>query len=90
MPDVMSKMLHLGMDLRAVLAAATINPARSIGWQDRIGSLKAGQAADIAILSLEEGAFMLSDSHLNLETVARRFKAVWTILAGEPVPCRDG
>ncbi|MCK9253949.1 MAG: amidohydrolase/deacetylase family metallohydrolase [Clostridiales bacterium] len=89
MPDVMSKMLHLGMDLRAVLAAATINPARSIGWQDRIGSLKAGQAADIAILSLEEGAFMLSDSHLNLETVARRFKAVWTILAGEPVPCRD-
>lgn len=89
MPDVMSKMLHLGMDLNSIITAATISPARSIGWQDRIGSLKQGRAADIAVLKLEEGAFALSDSHLNLETVAKRFKAIWTILSGEPVHCQQ-
>ncbi|MDW7656149.1 MAG: amidohydrolase/deacetylase family metallohydrolase [Bacillota bacterium] len=89
MPDVMSKMLYLGMDLPAVIAAATIQPARSIGWQDRIGSLKPGMTADIAIIKLEEGAFQLSDSHHNLETVPRRLNAVWTILAGEPVCCSE-
>lgn len=89
MPDVMSKMLHLGMDLPAVIAAATVQPARSIGWQDRIGSLKPGMTADIAVLKLEEGAFELSDSHLVLETVPRRLNAVWTILAGDPVCCSE-
>jgi dihydroorotase len=89
MPDVMSKMLHLGMDLPAVIAAATINPARSIGWQDRIGSMKPGMTADIAVLKLEEGAFELSDSHHVLETVPRRLSAVWTILSGDPVCCSE-
>ena len=89
MTDVMSKMLHLGMDLQSVVAAATINPARSIGWADRIGSLKPGMTADIAVIKIETGSFQLSDSHHVLETVHRRLSAVFTILAGIPVSCAD-
>lgn len=87
MPGVMSRMLHLGMDLPAVVAAATWAPARAIGWADRIGSLKPGMAADVALIRLEEGDFTLYDSHHVPERVNRRLTAVWTIVGGHPVAC---
>ena len=83
MPDVMTKMLHLGMDLPSVVAAATISPARSIGWDERIGSLRPGMVADIALLRIDQGSFDLSDSHLVLETVSRKLTVVGTIMAGK-------
>ena len=88
MPDVMSKMLHLGMPMPDVVAAATLHPARGIGFADRIGSLLPGQTADIAVLQLQQGCFTLSDSHHVLETVKQKLAAVWTITGGVPIRCR--
>ena len=83
MPNAMSKMLHLGMDLEAVIRASTYDPARLIGWHDRIGSLQPGMAGDVAILTLEEGDFPLTDSYRNAEHATKRLVARHTICAGQ-------
>jgi dihydroorotase len=83
MPNAMSKLLHLGMDLPAVVEASTAAPARLIGWEDRIGSLQPGMAGDVAILALEEGDFPLADSHRQTERAGRRLVARHTICAGQ-------
>jgi dihydroorotase len=83
MPNVMSKLLHLGMDLEAVIAASTIAPARAIGWADRIGSLQPGMAGDVAILALEEGTFPMTDSYRQTEEAKRRLVARHTICGGQ-------
>jgi dihydroorotase len=83
MPNTMSKMLHLGMSLEAVIRASTYEPARLISWHDRIGSLQPGMEADIAVLALEEGRFPLTDSYRNTEYATRRLVARHTIRAGQ-------
>jgi dihydroorotase len=82
MPNVMSKFLHLGMPLAEVVRASTIRPAQTIGWDDRIGSLEVGRAADVAVLALEEGEFALADSSRRLETATCRLSARHTIAGG--------
>jgi dihydroorotase len=85
MPNTMSKLLHLGMDLAAVVRASTYAPAKAIGWDDRIGSLQPGMAGDVAILALEEGEFPLTDSYRRAEVAKRRLVARHTIIAGEEI-----
>ncbi len=83
MPNTMSKLLHLGMDLDAVIRASTFAPAKAIGWDDRIGSLQPGMAGDVAILALEQGDFPLTDSYRQSEVARRRLVARHTIVGGE-------
>jgi dihydroorotase len=83
MPNAMSKLLHLGMDLEAVVRASTYEPARRIGWEDRIGSLQPGLEADVAVLALEEGDVELADSFRQTERANRCLVARHTIRAGE-------
>lgn len=83
MPNAMSKLLHLGMELEAVIRASTYEPARCIGWDDRIGSLQPGMEADVAVLALEEGDFPLVDSYRQEEHASRRLIARYTICRGQ-------
>ncbi len=83
MPNAMTKMLHLGMDLEAVIHASTGAPARAIGWAGRIGSLQPGMAGDVAVLAMEEGDFPLTDSYRQAEHAGRRLVARHTICAGQ-------
>lgn len=50
-----------GMDPFSALKAITINPARHLGIEDRVGSLEAGKDADIV---LTNGDPMVSDNHI--------------------------
>jgi imidazolonepropionase-like amidohydrolase len=50
-----------GMDPFAALQAITINPARHLGIQDRVGSLEPGKDADLV---LAEGDALVSDSRV--------------------------
>ena len=43
--------MRYGLSFEQALQAVTINPARLLKLQDRIGSLEAGKDADIAIFS---------------------------------------
>lgn len=83
LPTTMTKLLTLGMSLEQVVADCTINPARAIGWQDRLGSLEPGREADLSVLELVEGPARLRDS-VGGELIAdRRIAARWTIRRGE-------
>ncbi|MGQ9600649.1 MAG: amidohydrolase/deacetylase family metallohydrolase [Anaerolineae bacterium] len=83
LPGVMSKMLSLGMSLDEVIRASTITPARAIGLQEEIGSLREGTAADVAVFDLEEGEFQFEDMYSG-KTVGRlRLTPRLTLVRGE-------
>ena len=83
LPTTMTKFLSLGMSLDQVVAACTINPARAMGWQDRLGSLEPGREADLAVIELVPGTAKLYDSVGKELIVDQRIVARWTIRQGE-------
>jgi dihydroorotase len=72
LPTTLNKFLALGMDLKEVIAAATINPARAIKWDDRIGHLSPGAYGDASIFKLEENEIELQDA-LGVKRVGQQF-----------------
>jgi dihydroorotase len=62
MPNVMSKMMLLGMSFPDVLVRSTVNPAKEIGRFPELGSLGVGKVADIAVLAERTGVFAFKDS----------------------------
>ena len=62
LPVNMSRFMALGLDLNQVVAMTTVNVARAIHEEGKIGSLKPGMAADISILELQSGAWTLVDT----------------------------
>ncbi len=83
LPSVLTKFLPLGLSFERIIAACTINAARAVGWQDRIGSLEVGREADIAVLQIVDDPVTLRDSAGKERLHQRRIAAKWTIRAGE-------
>ena len=79
----LTKFLPLGLTFNEIIARCTTNPARVIGWQDRIGTLEVGREADIAVLQLVNEPTKLRDSVGGEMTVNERIAARWTIRRGE-------
>lgn len=82
MASVMSKFLHLGMDLNEVVRLSTAAPARMLGMEDEIGTLREGACGDVAVLRIEEGQFPLKDCEGVTEVLTKRLSAVLTVRAG--------
>ncbi|MBI1354537.1 MAG: amidohydrolase/deacetylase family metallohydrolase [Acidobacteria bacterium] len=85
MPNVMSKMMALGMSLKEAVFRSTARPAQVISKYPEIGSLAKGRTADIAVLELQDGYFGFADSWGKKQTATRRLHAVMTVRAGELV-----
>ena len=83
LPTTLTKFLRLGLSLDQIISDCTINPARAIGWQDRIGSLEMGREADIAVLRIDEDPAMLRDSLGKERLHKQRIAVKWTIRAGK-------
>ena len=49
------------MDPFAALQAITINPAKHLGVEDRVGSLEVGKDGDVVVT---DGDIMVSDTHV--------------------------
>ena len=79
----LTKFLPLGLTFDEIIARCTTNPARVIGWQDRLGSLEVGREADIAVLQLVNEPTKLRDSVGGEMTAEQRIAARWTIRQGE-------
>ncbi|MDA1315189.1 MAG: amidohydrolase/deacetylase family metallohydrolase [Acidobacteria bacterium] len=85
MPNVMSKMMALGMSLQETIFRSTARPAQVIRKYPEIGTLGTGKIADIAVLELEEGIFGFADSWKKKKLAKQRLRAVLTVRAGELV-----
>ena len=66
LPQVMSKMLCLGMSLEDVISKSTATPAKALGKEHKIGTLKPGTIADLLVFDLEAGEFEFTDTHLKV------------------------
>src|SRR6266581_4337385 len=83
LPTTMGKFLNLGMPLPEVVRAVTAAPARAIGRAGKLGTLRAGTVADVAVFRLEDGRFDFEDAHGEHMTGVRRFAPTLTLRAGE-------
>ena len=83
LPTTLTKFLMLGLSLEQVIADCTVNAARAVGWDDRIGNLEVGREADIAVLEIVDEPTRLRDSLGGELTGNQRIAVKWTVRAGE-------
>jgi len=84
----MSKFLHLGVPLEEVVAMTTTAPAGVVRGAAALGTLRPGAAADVTVVGLEEGRFVLEDAQGEAVTAARRLVPVAVVRGGVRVPPR--
>ncbi len=83
----LSKFLLLGLSLDDVIAMATTAPARALGAHGSgLGRLEPGAAADVTVLALEEGRFLLRDTAGTDREADRRLVPVAVVRDGRQVP----
>ena len=82
MPTTMSKLMACGMSLDETFARSTIDPARKLGLDDRIGVLREGAPADLAIFDLQTGDFAFHDYDGNTVHATQRLVADQTYRQG--------
>ncbi|GAA4227470.1 hypothetical protein GCM10022254_15250 [Actinomadura meridiana] len=80
---VMNKWLALGMPLPDVIAATTVAPASALGMSGRIGALRPGVEADLAVLTWEDGEFAYGDAVGGRRVARGRLVPVATVRAGD-------
>jgi dihydroorotase len=84
MLTTMSKFLAMGMDLKSVVRASTLNPAIEIKHEE-LGNLSVGTEADVAILNVREGKFGLFDYTGYKLEASKKLECELTIRAGKIV-----
>ena len=82
LPTTMSKLLHFGLPLDEVVMCSTATPAKILGYEGTVGTLKPGANADIAVFEVRDGNFPLRDSDGNTINAKRRLVAQLTIKDG--------
>jgi dihydroorotase len=82
LPTTMTKLLHFGMSLEEIVRRSTAAPARIMGYEGTVGTLKPGANADVSIFELRDGDFEMRDSDGNVATAKRRLLAQTTIKDG--------
>jgi predicted amidohydrolase len=85
MPNVMAKLMLLGMSFRDVLVRSTVNPAKEIGRYPELGTLGVGRVADIAVLEEQTGVFTFKDSWPAKRLGTKRLECVLTVREGNVV-----
>ena len=61
MTEMMTRFLAMEFTLDQVVAMCTLNPAKALGQEHRIGALTPGHQADISILELKPGDWIVYD-----------------------------
>jgi len=61
MTEIMTRFLGLGFTLAQVVTMSTTNPAKAIGVEHRLGRLEVGRQADVSLLELRQGDWMVYD-----------------------------
>jgi dihydroorotase len=85
LPNVMSKLMLLGMSLKEVLACVTVNAAKTFRELNPYGSLAVGAAADIAILELGNGGYEFVDNYRNKRSGKQRLFTRGVVMGGKRI-----
>lgn len=83
LPTTMAKFMYLGLSLEETVARVTSKPATMLGFPERLGTLQAGAAADVAVFDLMEGEVDLLDSLREKRVGTRNLVPVATIRSGK-------
>ena len=83
LPNVMSKLLMLGVPLPQVIAMATSQAAATFPAFKGLGTLRTGAPADVSILELREGSFDFIDNVNTKRTGKQRLFPRAAILGGK-------
>jgi dihydroorotase len=78
----MSKLLHFGMKLDDIIARATAAPAKILGYEGTVGTLRPGANADIALIERRNGNVDLTDSDGTTITARERLLTRMTLKDG--------
>ena len=82
LPTTMTKLLHFGMPLEEIVRRTTATPARLMGYEGTVGTLKPGANADVSVFELRDGNYELRDSDGDTITAKRRLLAQLTVKDG--------
>ena len=85
LPHVMSKYLSLGLGLEEVLRRCTEKPARLLGMEGEIGTLRPGARADVAVFRLEDRIWEQEDFCGEKIRCEQLLVPRMTFLGGKPV-----
>jgi len=80
----------LGLSLDRVVEMSTSSPAKVLGREDDLGTLRVGSVADIALLESHTGQFQFTDSYQHSRVGETLLTAAATIRRGSIVPGGGG
>ncbi len=84
--NCMDKMLYLGMPFPDIITATTSRPAKFLGLDGEVGTLRPGARADLAGLVVEKREQELIDIHGQKRRGKERVRHIFTVLHGKPFP----
>ena len=83
MTEMMTRFLAMEFTLDQVVEMSTLNPAKALGQEDRIGSLAVGHQADISVLDMVEGNWVVYDVVGGSRRTEKAVIPVLTVKRGE-------
>ena len=83
MTEMMTRFLAMGFTLDQVVAMSTLNPAMSLNETDRLGSLGVGMQADISVLDIKDGNWIVYDVVGGSRTIDKAVIPVLAVKRGE-------
>ena len=82
MVEIMARFLGMGFTLEQVIAMSTVNAARAIGEAHRLGSLAVGRQADISVLEVRDGRWVVYDTLRDSMKIDKTVVPVLTVKRG--------
>jgi dihydroorotase len=79
---MMTRFLGLGFTVPQVVTMSTANPAKAVGVDGRLGSLGVGRQADVSVLELKQGDWVVYDILGSALRVDRAFAPHLTLKRG--------
>ncbi|HEY9887834.1 MAG TPA: hypothetical protein V6D02_05495, partial [Candidatus Obscuribacterales bacterium] len=78
----LSKLVALGMDLTAAIAAVTLHPATVLQAENALGTLKVGTPADITVLAISAAPWVCRDAKGEQLVAPQQFYPAWVVKSG--------
>ena len=83
MTEMMTRFLAMGFDMDQVVTMCTLNPAKSVGLENRLGTLEVGKQADVSVLEVKDGDWVVHDVVGGSRKVDRAVIPVLAVKKGE-------